>query len=600
MRRPRRHLRWLVASAAAGLLLSLPSAGRAVDDAEDFLEALRQRGQYDVALDYLESLRADSRIDAEFQAAIDYEAGVTLIEAARTNPDLPLREKQLAAAKSRFDRFLQEQPKHAEAPNAARQLPNLLVERGKIKVLQSESDSRKPAEKKQLLADARGLYAAAGKLCAVLEKQTLEELRKFPKQLVKGSKEYEEYQRVRQRLLAVRVALAAVPYEIARTHPADSDGRKQSLTTAAQKFGDLYEKYSALLAGLYARLEQARCYKELGQTAKVFEVVEELLAQPDRLPEFRTLKIKALRLALETAVDDKTQGQYANLLAKYQAFGGKNDGAEPPAAPAKINQTKDFEMFLAKLSDHEKDATFQSLFWVADAFFSLGSRFDPPGTKTLNAEAQNYYRKAADTYENMLKHYDEPDFAAPKGSVYSIKLRLARSYARLGRDEKDDDGANSQRAIGLLLEILQAKNAMVDAQKEAAYTYQAWGDIRPEYYQFAIAGNPKHREIWGWGPLAKRAMNNADFQDLFYEARYNLALCRFQQALTKDGEAQTATLRKALRDISTVQTLHPELGGIEWYDKFNELFQNIQTALGEKAAGLPPSDVEKPAEVSEK
>ena len=254
-------------------------------------------------------------------------------------------------------------------------------------------------------------------------------------------------------------------------------------------------------------------------------------------------------------------------------------------------------MFLTKISEREKGTTFNSLFWVADTFFSMGASFDPPGTKKLTDEAKNYYRKAADTYEKILKRYAEPGFAAPKGGDLSIKVRLARTYARLGRDEKDTEHANFKYAMGLLLEILKEKNTMVDAQKEAAYTYQAWGDVRPEYYQFAIAGSSKHKELWGWGQLAKRVMNNPNFKDLFYEARYNIAVCRFKQAMTKDGEAKNATLRKALSDISVTQTLYPDLGGKEWYDKFNELFKKIQKALGEKVTGLPPAiDAKKPIE----
>jgi hypothetical protein len=230
--------------------------------------------------------------------------------------------------------------------------------------------------------------------------------------------------------------------------------------------------------------------------------------------------------------------------------------------------TKGFEMFLTKISEREKGTNFNSLFWVAATFYSMGNSFEalpnetgaedePPRSKKLTPEAKNYYRKAAETYEKILKRYDEPDFAAPKGGQPSIKIRRARAYARLGRDESDAEYANFKYAMGLLLEILKEKPAMVDAQKAAAYTYQMWGDVRPEYYQFAIAGSAKHRELWGWGLLAKKVMNNANYMGLFFEARYNVALCRYKQALTREGEKKTETLRKALSDISVTQTLAP-------------------------------------------
>ena len=39
-----------------------------------------------------------------------------------------------------------------------------------------------------------------------------------------------------------------------------------------------------------------------------------------------------------------------------------------------------------------------------------------------------------------------------------------------------------------LVEILKVQNNMLEAQREAAYTYQAWGEEKPDYYLSAIRG----------------------------------------------------------------------------------------------------------------
>jgi len=51
---------------------------------------------------------------------------------------------------------------------------------------------------------------------------------------------------------------------------------------------------------------------------------------------------------------------------------------------------------------------------------------------------------------------------------------------------------------------------MVDAQVEAAYTYQSWGDEKPEYLEMAIQETATPRS-WGWGALARRCSRRPDF-----------------------------------------------------------------------------------------
>jgi hypothetical protein len=921
---------------------------------------------------------------------------------------------------------------------AARQAADALVERGKRKAAEAEA-AKKPAERERSLVDARALFGEAGKAFAAIENQAVAEERKFAPKLDKGTKEYEERQRVRQQLLAARVGAAGVLYEIARTHPAGSAARKDNLAAAAQKFGEVYEKYSAMLAGLYARLEQARCYKELGQADKVFEMLDEPFAQPDQPPEFRALKTKALLLALQTAVDERVVQKYEDVRGKYLAWersagaveapapdelqmmyfaavvaretskeyaGSDRDGrlyreraamarrlfervagvpgpwqakarvalrdpeldgrlaqdaapadfaeareqgnqildqvaareatirqkgrpvtekeqrklrayrrealryfrtalamkpadlplddlnavryavaylslacgenhdaavmgeflaraypesahakaaarialaaygklfdrapaedrsfewarlqkwaehvgrtwpnapeaddawltavraaaihgdlsqarqylgriaaasrrrgeaesligqalwiryrhgrtqvaeAQTPqekedlkrtlhlsddvreaeelltsgvtrmrqtvaadetnvgypllsavlslaevlletgqaekalqwlddprigamtlvAANAPVTQQGDlqmetcktalracvgnrrfdkarevagtiesrfagegdkgagllrvyaglgrdlrqhlerlredgradearktaacFEDFFAAPAAEGRSPAFPALLWTGDALFSIGAGFDSPGAKDIGDAAKHYYNKAAETYEQILKRYREPGFAAPKGAQYSIKIRLARTYARLGRG----DGAKFAAAERLLLEILRETPAMADAQQAAASMYQAWGDVRPEHWLVAIAGNAAHKEVWGWERLAARVRDRADFRELFHEARYNLALCRFNLAQGEEGDAKTATLREALGDIARTQTMSPDLGGKAWLAKFDTLARRIQTALGEKPAGLPPVDTRKPTAASE-
>ena len=96
----------------------------------------------------------------------------------------------------------------------------------------------------------------------------------------------------------------------------------------------------------------------------------------------------------------------------------------------------------------------------------------------------------------------------------------------------------------MLVEVLKAREISLEAQREAAYTYQAWGDDEPGYYILAIRGGHKVERndgsvsnlVWGWGAIARKVQYIKKFNDAFHEARYNLALCQLNYAESKSGK----------------------------------------------------------------
>src|SRR5690606_31440321 len=89
--------------------------------------------------------------------------------------------------------------------------------------------------------------------------------------------------------------------------------------------------------------------------------------------------------------------------------------------------------------------------------------------------------------------------------------------------------------------VLRIKPLLLDAQREAAETYQAWAAKDPEQYRAAIEGaysqkNPRtgrqENIIQGWSRLALTVQRHPNLQDTFYEARYNLAKCLYEYGMT--------------------------------------------------------------------
>jgi len=1014
MRRFARFRGLLLGLAAIGLGFLSEASTRAAEEAQRFLDALREAGYYDTALEYLEMARTDPLVPKEFKTTIDYEAGVTLIDGSRTERVMSERGKQLDQAQQMLKQFSSEHGDHPLAPGAKTQLANVLVERGRMKVEQAADEKRSAAEKQQLNEDARALYTEAEKVFKDLEQRFLEQHKKYPKFIDqnKEPEKYEERDQVRRDLLQARLALGTVLYEKAQTFEPGTEGHKTSLEESATRYHEMYEKYGARLAGLYARMFEGRCFKELGQQDKAFECFEELLSYEDTSPPFQGLKNKTFVFYLETCLEmkgkergprltkaienttawakavrgpdetspeglaikflggkaaldvartlegpesatqkrdllnsarrwftdvSKMPGEYQaearsllygpdfagpdaerpepqsfmecvdrgkeamtrsqdenlseeergearreaidyyhramgmkteettaeemNVLRYYLSFlyfmeqkyyeaavmgeflarnypdgvgarqGAKiamaayvtlfneapeNDrqfedermtsiarhitetwegepeadeawmmlinnalrseelgkaaeylqhisaesprrseaelmtgqkmwaayleasrkpegerpdqarldamvaaaqktledgidrmrkrveggesvtytlvasvlslaqiciGANQPEkavtwledpkigaltlvkaesqitdrgnfrsetykaalrafvatkrlddaeevmklleesikkggdadAQKKLTQiyislgreledmlqrlraegkneeaaavSQGFEVFLTRIKDRGAQGnTFASLNWVAETFAGLGAGFDVGG-QALPAQAKTYYEKARDTYKTILDLVAQKKIEAPPGADTSIEIRLSRCQRRLGEFKE---------AQALLLGILQENQMMIDAQIEAAYTYQEWGEEKPGYYRLAIIGSTKYKEIWGWGQLARRVARLVDtrtergkkFSNIFHEARYNLALCRLRWAQSASGKEKSDLLEQADKDIVVVQRLYPEMGGKEWYEKYDDLLRKIQKLRGQRSTGL--------------
>lgn len=258
-----------------------------------------------------------------------------------------------------------------------------------------------------------------------------------------------------------------------------------------------------------------------------------------------------------------------------------------------------FKLFLQRISQRDNGNTFNSLNWVAATFYSLGTGHDDPDSKEVPAEARPYYEKSLQTDEAILGRLKADPAFAPEGAEAVVRLRTAKTQRALRKFKE---------AIDLLTGVLKTRANMVDAQIEAATTFQDWGAVDAKHYIEAMAGAVKHQDkkgredrlIWGWARIAIRTqpLKDARMQDYFYEARFNLAKCRVEYAKGKSGKEKADGLKKAESDILYTHQLRPTLGGPEWFKKFDDLLKQIQRLLDKKPTGLP-TEVAKPKKATE-
>jgi len=239
---------------------------------------------------------------------------------------------------------------------------------------------------------------------------------------------------------------------------------------------------------------------------------------------------------------------------------------------------QEFDTFLASLAQGPGIGSFFVLAWRAEAYNGLAEGLDVGGPALL-PEAEKHYRQAVAAFQEILHRVaKEANFSPAAEVTIALRIELARCLRRL---------SDNSQSLSQLLEILKDHPLMVDAQVEAAYTYQSWGDEKPEYLEMAIQGGKRYQEVWGWGELARRVQSEARFRQVFHEARYNLALCRLRQAQIATDRPQRARLAEAAEnDILATRRLFPDMGGTVWYDRYNGLLKRIQRLADQPVVGL--------------
>ena len=239
--------------------------------------------------------------------------------------------------------------------------------------------------------------------------------------------------------------------------------------------------------------------------------------------------------------------------------------------------------FLDKISGRQDGGTYATLLWVAETYTGIGSGLVSQGAPRL--EAKPYFNKAVDVYQKILSRAAADAEFMPAADRTSIEVRLARCERLSEQYEK---------SVDRLVTILKRRPSTIDAQVEAASAYQDWGRIRSENYLSAIRGARRARKkdgtttriVWGWAKISAVLQNNANFREVYHEARFHLAECYYQYAQSKSGDAKKKALEQAGVAIRATARLFPELGGPSWASKYDTLLKQIQREQGAEPVGL--------------
>jgi hypothetical protein len=276
--------------------------------------------------------------------------------------------------------------------------------------------------------------------------------------------------------------------------------------------------------------------------------------------------------------DAKEQQQLSSTYVVLARSLQEQIESAPPQRAAEL--TEAFAELLERAVSSGQDLSVLS--WAAQSYANLGSTM--AAVQSPDAPAvQSYFAKSVATYQELLRRSDAGDFTMTVQERLILETRLAVVLREQGRYEE---------AINRFATILKRQPNQVYVQMEAARTLHRWADDgNTSAYQLAIAGDradPQSGQnlVWGYGRTAKLIAGKADLRELFHDARYSLAECRFRFAMTLSQSERLEMLQQAEQDIVLTARLYPQLGGPELKERYNSLLQQIQQSMGKRPTGL--------------
>ncbi len=283
---------------------------------------------------------------------------------------------------------------------------------------------------------------------------------------------------------------------------------------------------------------------------------------------------------LKVQFGDSEQGR-ARAVAMYVGLARDLKEQVAEADPAKQGAGLDsFVTVLEGIASNSKDPDI--LHWVARTYQELADGAASQGPAAVS-KATGLLDHASQILQELLK---SPDMQ----SDAKRRLQMEMALASLKRRQKDYSAA-----IPLFVSVLKDNPNLLNVQKDAAYTYQ-----EGQAYTYAIKGgrpDPKTSKniIWGWekiGNVVARQMRRdpsmkEKFGGIFHEARWNVASCRYQEALTLEGEKRLRYLEQARQAITATTALYPDLGGPTWKTKYEQLKGDIDQAIRDASPDGP-------------
>ena len=241
----------LLATLAAGLIpLSHTGTAQAEERFLDFVRGLRERDYFDLTLIYLDKLEQRADVPDEVKQVLDYERAVTLLDSVKAERVPDKQSALLDKARGVLEKFLKDHNDHPLAAQASAELANVYLGKARVENLQARNPSN-AGQKPQFQAKARDYLAQARKVYTDAKTKYEAIYKTFPTFIDpdKDKKQYEERESALVNFIQAQLNLGITTYEEAQTYDRADPKFSETLTSAANEFELINQRYRSQVAG---------------------------------------------------------------------------------------------------------------------------------------------------------------------------------------------------------------------------------------------------------------------------------------------------------------------------------------------------------------
>jgi len=256
------------------------------EPAARFLQALRDKGYYDIALEYLDKVKDNPSVSAEFRKSIGFEKAKTLIDQVSRLRDRSKRDAQLDMAQELLKEYADKSSSLVETARSLSFRSRLLSMRADGYLTEAKGKQLTEGERQKFRIKAREYLNqsnATVKETLAIVFRLLDPTPSNREALKISAGDPQSRTLVREMRNTHRTMTVQLPInveQIASTYSERDPERKDALRAAAQEYKRIWEgPYSNSVPGVRACLHAGLCYQQLGNDKEALDFLKQVISR---------------------------------------------------------------------------------------------------------------------------------------------------------------------------------------------------------------------------------------------------------------------------------------------------------------------------------
>lgn len=256
------------------------------EPAARFLQALRDKGYYDIALEYLDKVKDNPSVSSEFRKSIGFEKAKTLIDQVSRFRDRSKRDANLDMAQDLLKEYAAKNSSLVETARSLSFRSRLLSMRADGYLTEAKAKQLTESERQALRLKAREFLDqsnATVKETLAIAFRLLDSTPGNREALKISADDPQSRTLVREMRNTHRTMTVQLPInveQIASTYGERDPERKDALGAAAQEYKRIWEgPYSNSVPGVRACLHAGLCYQQLGNDKEALDFFKQVISR---------------------------------------------------------------------------------------------------------------------------------------------------------------------------------------------------------------------------------------------------------------------------------------------------------------------------------